>query len=96
MATSSYLGGNGDVARRFSAAMAEAADYAEAHPDQTKAAIAKHVGLGANVVSKMTLPTFTSELKPSDVVLQARHEQELGWLEKAPTAEEIFWQGGGA
>jgi NitT/TauT family transport system substrate-binding protein len=66
-ATGDYAAKNPDVVRRFSAVMAKANTFANAHPDLTAPVLAKYSGIPTEVVMKMGRVTYAAEVLARDM-----------------------------
>jgi ABC-type nitrate/sulfonate/bicarbonate transport system substrate-binding protein len=62
-----YIEENGDLVERFQRAMNRSLDYAAAHEEEARKAIADNTEIPPSVVAKMPLPHWTSELNAESV-----------------------------
>jgi ABC-type nitrate/sulfonate/bicarbonate transport system substrate-binding protein len=66
-ASAEFIEQNGDLVERFQRAMNRSLDYAAAHEDEARQAIAENTEIPPPVVEKMPLPHWTSDLNADSV-----------------------------
>lgn len=76
----------------WSAAMAEALDWAMANEDAVRAAIVENMGIPEEAAAGITLPTFTSEVILSDLEALADLAVEFGVLDATPNFDRLVQQ----
>lgn len=91
--TESIIAEKASALRKYKEALAEASQIVTDNPERARQAIADHTELPPEVIEQIGLPGYSVEASPEDVsqILQAM--EELGWLEKPLTAEDILWDG---
>jgi NitT/TauT family transport system substrate-binding protein len=65
--SSEFIDENGDLVERFQRAMNRSLDYAAAHEDEARQAIAENTEIPPPVVDKMPLPYWTSDLNEESI-----------------------------
>jgi len=75
---------NPDLVKRFTEAMKESLAYAEAHPDEVRAALATYTKITEEVRAKLTLPKFPADIDKASVQAVGDQAQSFGLLTKAP------------
>jgi len=76
----------------WSAAMAEALDWAMGNEDAVRAAIVENMGIPEEAAAGITLPTFTSEIIVSDLEALADLAVEFGVLDALPDFDRLVQQ----
>jgi NitT/TauT family transport system substrate-binding protein len=61
------LAQNPDLARRFTEAMNESLEYAQSHPDEVRATLPSYTKIPAEVIPKLVLPKFPTEVDEPSV-----------------------------
>jgi NitT/TauT family transport system substrate-binding protein len=74
----------------YSAAMAEALEFAAANEDAVRAALVKYLEIPEAAAAGITLPTFTSEIKRADLEALAELANKFGVLEGTPNFDRIL------
>jgi NitT/TauT family transport system substrate-binding protein len=85
-----YASRNPDVVKRFTAALQESMKYAEAHPDEARAALDGYLKLDPGLSEKVTLPGWNPEAGKADVAPLARLTAETGLIEGTGSLDELF------
>ena len=89
-ATEEYIGENADVVDRFVRASNRSADYAADHPEEVRKAIGTYTEIPPQVVEKIKLPRWDSELRQESVELQAELTKKYGIIEEVPDIDELI------
>ena len=89
-ATEEYIGENADVVDRFVRASDRAAEYAADHPEEARKAISTYTEIPPELVSKIRLPRWDSELRQESVELQAELTKRYGIIEEVPDVDELI------
>ena len=91
--TTKYLEQNGDVAKRFTRAINKSLVYAHGHPDEVRKIIPTYTKIPAKVAQKMRLAYWSSDLNRPSIELVAREAERAGFVEKAPSVQDLIWSG---
>ena len=91
--TTKYLEQNGDVARRFTRAINKSLVYAHGHPDEVRKIIPTYTKIPAKVAQKMRLAYWSSDLNRPSIELVAKEAERAGFVEKAPSVQDLIWSG---
>lgn len=89
-ATDKYIGENADVVDRFVRASDRAAEYTAEHPDEARKAIGTYTEIPPEVVSKIRLPRWNSDLRQESIELQAEYAKRYGIIEEVPDIDELI------
>jgi NitT/TauT family transport system substrate-binding protein len=89
-ATEEYIGENEDVVDRFVRASNRSADYAAEHPDEVRKAIGTYTEIPPDLVQKIKLPRWDSELRQESVELQAEQTRKYGIIEEVPDIDQLI------
>src|SRR5215218_7222257 len=79
-----YAQENGDVVDRFVRAMNKSLDYAQAHPDETRAVLTTYTPIPKEAAQKIKLPVWRSELNQDTIKLLSTLSKKYGLIEKEP------------
>ncbi|MET2011004.1 ABC transporter substrate-binding protein [Microbacterium chocolatum] len=90
--TADMLESDPELVADWSAAMAEALDWAMANEDAVRAAIVENMGIPEEAAAGITLPTFTSEIIVSDLEALADLAVEFGVLDALPDFDRLVQQ----
>jgi NitT/TauT family transport system substrate-binding protein len=63
------------------------------HQSTLKHVIPKYTGLDPSLVSKITIPTYTSGLAPNSLGPMLRLMHTYGWVGTPPSYNQIYWDG---
>jgi NitT/TauT family transport system substrate-binding protein len=80
------------VVDRFIDAVNESLTYAQAHPDEARAAIRTYLDIPAEAVESMTLPIWEPELQATTIDRQAEYAVKYGIIERKPDTSELIYQ----
>lgn len=81
-----------DLVEAYSAAMAEALDWASANEDAVRAAIATNLEIPEEAAAGITLPTFTWELNVDDIRTLGALAVEFGYIDAEPDYDRLIQQ----
>jgi len=81
-----------DLAARFAAAIKEAAEWANAHPQESAAILARHSSIPADVASTMGRARFGTVLDPQMIKPVLDAAVRYGALDTPLDANEIVWK----
>jgi NitT/TauT family transport system substrate-binding protein len=74
---------NSDLVKRFTEAMTESLRYADAHPDEVRQVLGTYMQIAPEVVAKLTLPKWPTEINRRSVQTLADLAVEDGLMDKA-------------
>jgi NitT/TauT family transport system substrate-binding protein len=77
-----FIEQNGDLVERFQRAMNRSLDYAAAHKEEARQAIAENTEIPPPVVAKMPLPYWTSDLNADSVGFLIKQAEKYGYFDK--------------
>lgn len=78
---------------KYKAALTEASELVTEDPARARKAITDHTELPPEVVEKIGLPIYNTEVTDADAQALLTAMDELGWLEKPVTPGDILWSG---
>ncbi|MQA84332.1 MAG: PhnD/SsuA/transferrin family substrate-binding protein [Streptosporangiales bacterium] len=90
IASDQYVAENRDVVQRFMAALDRATEYAAAHPEEVRNTISTYTEIPPEVIDKIKLPRWDSELRRESVQLQAELTKRYGIVEELPNLDELI------
>lgn len=85
-----YAEQNPDVIERFIRAMRRSNEYAQDHPDETRAIMPTFTRIPPEVAAKISLPNFPADLPLEEVQAQAELMVRYGIAEEPPDAETLL------
>ncbi len=78
---------------KYKAALTEASELVMEDPARARKAITDHTELPPEVVEKIGLPIYDTEVTEENAQALLSAMDDLGWLEKPVTPEDILWSG---
>ncbi len=81
---------NSDLVMRFTEAMTESLRYADAHPDEARQVLGTYMQIAPEVVAKLTLPKWRTEINRRSVQTLADLAVEDGLMDKAPDVNALL------
>jgi len=90
--TQELMDSDSELVADFAAAMSEALDWAMANEEAVRAAISSNMEIPEEAAAGITLPTFTSEIKVSDLEELAGLAVEFGVLDAEPDFDRLVQQ----
>lgn len=81
---------NPEVVERWRAALKKSADYADEHPDETRAKIAEQTKTDLADLEGVPLPEYVSELDTDAVEAEAGFLVKYGVIDEAPALDELI------
>jgi NitT/TauT family transport system substrate-binding protein len=81
---------NSDLVKRFTEAMTESLRYADAHPDEARRVLGTYTQIAPDVVAKLTLPKWATEIDRQSVQTLADLGVEDGLMDKAPDVNALL------
>lgn len=89
----SFIDENPGVVERWRDALAEASEYANSHPEETRQTIVEVTGASPELVAQMPLPKYTATIQRDTIERGMQFLVKYGVLEQAPPYSEVVWQG---
>jgi NitT/TauT family transport system substrate-binding protein len=93
-ASKQYIGENRDVVDRFNRAIAKSLDYASQHDDEVRAIVGTYTEIPKEVLDKMNLPVWKSDLNRPTIEQTSAAAMEYGFIEEEPSLDELILQTG--
>ena len=81
---------NPDLVKRFTEAMQESLSYADSHPDEARQIIGTYTKIAPEVIEKVTLPKWPSEINRDSLETMADLAVEDGLLKEAPDLNALL------
>jgi len=91
VARTDWLAANADVAKRFVEAMAEAADWANAHHVESLPIVSRYLKLDPATLTGMTRATYAGHLDPAEMQPIIDVSVRYGALPTSFPAREVIW-----
>jgi NitT/TauT family transport system substrate-binding protein len=86
-----WLQANADTARRFVAAIRRASEWANDHPAESGAILAKYTSLDYALIRSMARASYGTELTPEIVAIPMNASIEYGVVSKAVPISDLIW-----
>jgi NitT/TauT family transport system substrate-binding protein len=93
-ASKQYIAQNRDVVDRFTRAMQKSLDYASQHDDEVRAIVGTYTEIPKEVLDKMNLPVWKSDLNRPTIEQTSAAAKEYGFIEEEPSLDELILQTG--
>jgi NitT/TauT family transport system substrate-binding protein len=93
-ASKQYIGENRDVVDRFNRAISKSLDYASQHDDEVRAIVGTYTEIPQEVLDKMNLPVWKSDLNRPTIEQTSAAAMEYGFIEEEPSLDELILQTG--
>ncbi len=91
--TDGFLQRNSDTAKRFIAAMAQTAKWANAHPHEADAILVRYTKLSPDVLAVMARDKFDESTRPDPKLLQPVIDMLMKYGSLTPfSASDLLWQ----
>jgi NitT/TauT family transport system substrate-binding protein len=84
-----FIEENPGIVDRWRTALEKSAEYANAHPDETRAQIIEKTGADANLVQSAPLPQYTAEVDRDTVEKEGEFLVKYGVIEEAPDLDSL-------
>jgi NitT/TauT family transport system substrate-binding protein len=81
---------NPDLVKRFTEAMNESLAYADTHPDEVRKILSTYTKIPADVIAKMTLPKFPTEVNRASIEQLAKLAQQDGLVKTQPDLDALL------
>lgn len=85
-----YASTNADTIKKFTEAMNESLEYAEAHPDEARQIVSTYTDIDPAVLSKITLPKWPTEMPTDAIEKLADLAVQDGLIEKSPDLSTLL------
>lgn len=85
----SFIDANPTVVERWRRALQKASDYANSHPDETRAAIAEQTKTDIAALEGVPLPSYVAEVDTAAVEAEAGFLVKYGVIPKAPSLDQL-------
>ena len=89
-----YIAENRDVVDRFARAMQKSLEYASGHDDEVRAIVGTYTEIPQEVLDKMNLPVWKSDLNQPTIEQTADAAKKYGFIEEEPSLDELILQDG--
>ena len=89
-ASKQYIGESRDVVDRFVRAMQKSLDYASSHDDEARAIVGTYTEIPQEVVDKMKLPVWKSDLNEPTIEQTIEAATKYGFIEEAPSLDDLI------
>jgi NitT/TauT family transport system substrate-binding protein len=84
-----YAAQNKDVVDRFVKGINKSLDYAQSHPDETRAVLTEYTPIPPEAAKAIKLPVWRSELNTDTIKLLSQLSKKYGLIEKEPDLGEL-------
>jgi len=85
-----YAEQNTGVVDRFVTAMNKSLDYAQSHPDETRAILTTYTEIPESAAENIKLPQWRSDLNRPTIELMSRLSRQYGLIEEQPNLDELI------
>jgi NitT/TauT family transport system substrate-binding protein len=89
-ASKQYIGESRDVVDRFVRAMQKSLDYASSHDDEVRAIVGTYTEIPQEVVDKMKLPVWKSDLNEPTIEQTIEAATKYGFIDEAPSLDDLI------
>ena len=89
-ASKQYIGENRENVERFRRAMQKSLDYAAAHDDEVRAIVGTYTEIPQEVLDKMNLPVWKSDLNEPTIEQTSAAAKEYGFIEEEPSLDDLI------
>jgi NitT/TauT family transport system substrate-binding protein len=89
-----YAEQNPEVVDRFVTAINKSLDYAQSHPDETRAVLTEYTQIPAAAAKTIKLPIWRSDLQTDTIELLSKLSKQYGLIEKQPDLNTLIRQQG--
>ena len=93
-ASKQYIGENRDTVDSFNRAMQKSLDYASQHDDEVRAIVGTYTEIPKEVLDKMNLPVWKSDLNRPTIEQTSAAALEYGFIDEEPSLDELILQTG--
>ncbi|WP_188726379.1 ABC transporter substrate-binding protein [Pseudoclavibacter endophyticus] len=84
-----FIADNPGIVERWRAALERSSEYANEHPEETRAQIVEQTGVDAELMESAPLPLYSAEIDVASVEAEAGFLEKYGVLDSAPEIDEI-------
>ena len=85
-----YAEQNPEIVDRFVTAINKSLDYAQSHPDETRAVLTEYTQIPAAAAKTIKLPIWRSELQTDTIELLSELSEKYGLIEKQPDLNTLI------
>ena len=85
-----YAEQNPEIVDRFVTAINKSLDYAQSHPDETRAVLTEYTQIPAAATKTIKLPIWRSELQTDTIELLSELSEKYGLIEKQPDLNTLI------
>jgi NitT/TauT family transport system substrate-binding protein len=89
-ASKQYIAEDRDVVDRFVRAMHKSLDYASSHGDEARAIVGTYTEIPQEVIDKMNLPVWKSDLNEPTIDRTIDAATEYGFIDEAPSLDDLI------
>jgi ABC-type nitrate/sulfonate/bicarbonate transport system substrate-binding protein len=89
-----YAEQNPEVVDRFVTTINKSLDYAQSHPDETRAVLTEYTQIPAAAAKTIKLPIWRSDLQTDTIELLSKLSKQYGLIEKQPDLNTLIRQQG--
>ncbi len=89
-ASKDYIAKNGDVVDRFKRAIEKSLEFSAQNPDAVRKAVASYTEIPADVIAKITLPVWKSDLNEPTIQQVADLAKKYGYIEEVPSMDDLI------
>jgi ABC-type nitrate/sulfonate/bicarbonate transport system substrate-binding protein len=93
LTTNDYLAQNPETVEKFTKALSEANDYANAHPDAVRAAQTQFTQLPPDYIASAVIPPYSSDINVDTLNKLAEELVAEGTIPEAPATDQMVWTG---
>jgi NitT/TauT family transport system substrate-binding protein len=87
--SASYLSAHRDVVTRFTRAMDESLQYAQAHPAQVRKVLPSFIKISPQVAAKVVLPEWTTNVQSALLTTTAQLAHQYGYISSIPNIQQL-------
>jgi NitT/TauT family transport system substrate-binding protein len=88
----SFVEEHPDIVERWRRALQKSSDYANEHPDETRAKIVQQTGVDPELIKAAPLPHYTAEIDVDSVAKEAQFAVKYGVIPQAPDISALVVQ----
>jgi NitT/TauT family transport system substrate-binding protein len=89
-ASKDYIAKNGDVIDRFKRAIEKSLEFSAQNPDAVRKAVGSYTEIPAEVIAKIHLPVWKSDLNEPTIQQVADLAKKYGYVEEVPSMDDLI------
>jgi NitT/TauT family transport system substrate-binding protein len=89
-ASKEYIAKNADVIERFKRAIEKSLEFSSQNPDAVRKAVGSYTEIPAEVIDKITLPVWKSDLNEPTIQQVADLAKKYGYIEEVPSMDDLI------